>query len=161
MHVLSEVVLMTAATVPTDRRPIGFWLRLVDRLIDEGLDRLLGQADLTRRHWQVLTALQAGPATVGQIDAKLAPFLDTQAPTTRPVLDDLTARGWAGWSPDGRATSTPAGTAAHADLLAEVSATRRRVTDGVTAEEYLATVAVLRRMATNLGWVDPADQPTS
>ena len=146
---------MDTATVPTDRRPIGFWLKLVDRLIDEGFERLLDRAGLTRRHWQALTALQAGPTTVRELDARLAPFLDDQEPTTRPVVDDLAARGWVAWSGDGHAASTQAGAAAHGDLLADVSAQRRRVGDGVTAEEYQATVAVLQRMAANLGWVDP------
>ena len=54
---------------------------------------------------------------------------------------------------------TPAGAAAPGDLLAGVSAHRRRVADGITAEEYRATVAVLHRMAANLGWVDPGDSP--
>ena len=121
---------MPTATVPTDRRPIGFWLKLVDRLLDEGFDRLLGRAGLTRRHWQTLTALQPGPATVEELDATLAPFLDDQEPTIAPVLDDLAARGWAARSADGQAATTPAGTAAHGDLLAEVSAHRRRVADG-------------------------------
>jgi DNA-binding MarR family transcriptional regulator len=150
---------MTTATAPPDRRPIGFWLKLVDRLIDAGFDRLLGEAGLTRRHWQVLTTLQEGPATLGELDTAVAPFLDERAPTVRPVLDDLAARGWVAWAADGRACSTPAGGAAQAALLAEVSASRRRVADGITAEEYGATVAVLRRMAANLGWVDPANGP--
>jgi hypothetical protein len=150
---------MGTATVPTDRRPIGFWLKLVDRLIDEGFDRLLGDAGLTRRHWQALTALQAGPATVQELDTRLAPFLDDQEPTIRPVLDDLAARGWAVWTSGGRAASTAAGAAAHGDLLAGVSAHRRRVADGITAEEYQATVAVLHRMAANLGWADPGGGP--
>jgi DNA-binding MarR family transcriptional regulator len=150
---------MGTATIPTDRRPIGFWLKLVDRLLDEGFDRLLGDRDLTRRHWQALTALQDGPATVAELDTRLAPFLDDQAPSTRPVLDDLAARGWATWSAGDRAASTPAGSAAHAGLLAEVSAQRRQVTEGVSAEEYQGTVAVLARMAANLGWVDPGGGP--
>lgn len=150
---------MGTATVPTDRRPIGFWLKLVDRLIDEGFDRLLGDAVLTRRHWQALTALQDGPATVQELDTRLAPFLDDQEPTIRPVLDDLAARGWAAWTTGGRAAMTPAGAAAHGELLADVSADRRRVADGITAEEYQATMAVLHRMAANLGWVDPGDGP--
>jgi hypothetical protein len=149
------VIDMATATVPTDRRPIGFWLKLVDRLLDEGFDRLLGDEGLARRHWQVLTALQRGPATVEELDTTLAPFLDGREPSTRPVLDDLAARGWATWSDGDRAASTPAGAAAHADLLARVATHRRRVAEGVTAEEYLATVAVLRRMAANLGWTDP------
>jgi len=137
---------VSTATAPTDRRPIGFWLKLVDRLLDEGFDRLLGGAGLTRRHWQALTGLQSGPATVQELDATLAPFLDDQEPTTRPVLDDLAARGWATWTADG--------SAAHGELLAAVSVHRRRVTDGITAEEYRATLAVLQRMAANLGWAD-------
>jgi DNA-binding MarR family transcriptional regulator len=141
--------------VPTDRRPIGFWLKLVDRLLDEGFERVLAGAGLNRRHWQALTALQDGAATVQELDARLAPFLDEQAPTTRPVLDDLVARGWATWTAGDQAAVTPAGTAAHDELLADVSAHRRRVTEGVTAEEYQATVAVLERMAANLGWADP------
>jgi hypothetical protein len=146
-------------TAPADHRPIGFWLKLVDRLIDEGFDRLLGGAGLTRRHWQALTALQAGPATVQALDAELAPFLDDQEPTIGPVLEDLVARGWAAWSAGGAVAPTPAGTAAHGDLMADVSAHRRRVTDGITGEEYRATVAVLHRMAANLGWVEPGGDP--
>jgi hypothetical protein len=71
----------------------------------------------------------------------------------------LAARGWAAWTSGGRVAPTPAGAAAHGDLLAGVSAHRRRVADGITAEEYRATVAVLHRMAANLGWVDPGDSP--
>src|ERR671913_2617062 len=99
---------MSTATASTDRRPIGFWLKLVDRLLDEGFDRSLGGAGLPRRHWQALTALQSGPATVQELDATLAPFLDDRDPTTRPVLDDLAARGWATWTADDRAAATPA-----------------------------------------------------
>ena len=87
-----------ASTTPDGQRPIGFWLKLVDRLIDDAFDAALGQAGLTRRHWQVLSLLQEAPATVQQTDAQLAPFLDGDQPTTRPVLDDLHARGWIGWS---------------------------------------------------------------
>ena len=146
---------MPPTTVPTDRRPIGFWLKLVDRLLDEGFERLLDDAGLTRRHWQVLTALQPGPVTVQELDARLAPFLDRREPSTGPVLDDLAACGWATRTADGRAAVTPAGAAAHERLLADVSAHRRRITDGITAEEYRATVAILERMAANLGWDDP------
>ena len=74
------------------------------------------------------------------------------------MLDDLAARGWATWTAGDRAASTPAGAAAHADLLARVSAHRRRVAEGITADEYRATVDVLQRMAANLGWTEP-DEP--
>ncbi|HEX8132585.1 MAG TPA: MarR family transcriptional regulator [Actinomycetes bacterium] len=143
---------MDGTTIATDRRPIGFWLKLVDRLIDESFDTLLMEAGLTRRHWQVLNVLLGEPATVRQIDTRLAPFLGIDEPTTRPVVDDLCARGWAVVANGGRAALTAAGAAAQAELLEKVSDHRQRITEGMTTGEYAATVAVLRRMAVNLGW---------
>ncbi len=148
---------MAPASIPSERRPIGFWLKLVDRLIDDSFDALLGQARLTRRHWQVLNLLHKGPATVQQLDAEAAPFLGADEPTTRPVVDELCARGWATWADRDRVALTEAGTTAHAGLLGKVSDNRRRLTQGITPDEYEATVGVLRRMAANLGWVAPAD----
>jgi hypothetical protein len=57
-------------TIPTDRRPIGFWLELVDRLIDECLEKTLG--DLTRRHWQVLKVVQQGAVDQSELPTVLA-----------------------------------------------------------------------------------------
>ena len=73
------------------------------------------------------------------------------------MLDDLAARGWATWTAAGQAAPTPAGTTAHGELLAAVSAHRHRVIDGITAEDYRATLVVLQRMAANLGWPGPGD----
>jgi DNA-binding MarR family transcriptional regulator len=61
-------------TTPTDqgfadRRPIGFWLKLVDRLIDEGLDAMLGEAGLTRRH---ATLTEAGAAAHAELLRKVS-----------------------------------------------------------------------------------------
>jgi DNA-binding MarR family transcriptional regulator len=143
-----------ASTTPAGQRPIGFWLKLVDRLIDDSFDATLGQAGLTRRHWQVLNLLQEAPATVQQTDAQLAPFLGGDQPTTRPVLDDLHARGWVAWADDQQASLTEAGRTAHADLRRRVAQDRARLAAGITPEEYATTVEVLRRMAVNLGWTD-------
>jgi DNA-binding MarR family transcriptional regulator len=139
---------------PADRRPIGFWLKLVDRLIDEGFDAMLGQAGLTRRHWQVLNLLQAEPATIQQIDTQLAPFLSGAEATSRPILDDLHARGWVSWTDDQHASLTEVGAAAHVELLRKVSQSRARLSAGITPQEYAATIEVLRRMAVNLGWAE-------
>jgi DNA-binding MarR family transcriptional regulator len=141
---------------PVGRRPIGFWLKLVDRLIDDAFDAALGRAGVTCRHWQVLNLLQEGPASLQETDARLAPFLGGDQPTTRPVFDDLTARGWIAWTGDDRAGLTEAGRAAHADLRRQVGRSRARLAEGISPEEYAATLDVLRRMAVNLGWPEPA-----
>jgi hypothetical protein len=67
-------------TIPTEPRPIGFWLKLVDRLLDERLGVALG--DLTRRHWQVLNVVQQGPVNQAGIDERVRPFLTAGATTT-------------------------------------------------------------------------------
>ncbi len=56
-------------------RPIGFWLKLVDRLIDEQFAATLEEHGVTRRQWQLLNVLSREPATVEQLDAAVAPFL--------------------------------------------------------------------------------------
>lgn len=135
-------------------RPIGFWLKLVDRLIDVGFDALLREQRLTRRHWQVLNELSTQPATVADLDGRLAPFLDDGEPSTGPVLDDLASRDWLEWTTGDRAALTAQGVDAHAGLRHAVAAQRDRVAAGISGAEYAATLDVLRRMAQNLGWVD-------
>lgn len=141
------------------QRPIGFWVKLVDRLIDQGFDSLLQQQHLTRRHWQVLNMLAGGPRTVEEIDRQVAPFLDSRAPSARPVLEELRERGWVVSSADDRAELSAAGHQVHGDLNRSVQAQRQRVAAGISSEEYNATLDVLRRMAENLGWVDHPRRP--
>ena len=52
----------------TTVRPIGFWLKLVDRLIDDGFARTLEEHGVTRRQWQLLNVLSRQRATVEQLD---------------------------------------------------------------------------------------------
>ena len=78
-------------TVPTDRRPIGFWLKLVDRLIDTRLEASLG--GLSRRHWQVLNVVRQGRADQAEIDARVRPFIGSEG-TTAPEVADLQQRSW-------------------------------------------------------------------
>jgi len=112
---------MGGQDAPGAQRPIGFWLKLVDGLIDAGFEALLAEQQFTRRHWQVLNLLSQGAATVAQIDAQLAPFLTAGDATTRPVVDDLQRRGLVEWVDGERASLTLQGTAAHADLGRKVA----------------------------------------
>lgn len=138
-------------TAPTDRRPIGFWLKLLDRLIDERLEASLG--DLSRRHWQVLNVVQQRPATQSEIDARVRPFLDQEQTTVREV-SDLQQRGWLTVGSDSVAL-TELGTREFERLLDAVSADRAALMTGITPDEYAALVATLETMARNLGWLPP------
>lgn len=43
-----------------EKRPIGYWLKELDRLINERFDEDLAAGELSRRHWQMLHSLAEG-----------------------------------------------------------------------------------------------------
>jgi hypothetical protein len=133
-------------------RPIGFWLKLVDRLIDERFESVLEEHGVTRRQWQLLNVLQRGPATLEELDAAVAPFLDDDGESSADHLEELVGSGWV---TPGYAI-TEAGATAMEGLGHAVGEMRDAMTDGITEDDYSTTLAVLERMARNLGWSDGA-----
>lgn len=132
-------------------QPIGYWLKLLDRLIDDSFDQMLAERSLTRRHWQILRSLSQRPMTVTELDTEFAPFLTAEQPSARPTVADLSARGWVSVDGgDGTASLTPEGEHVHAELWEQVRASRARATHGISGTEYQATIDVLSRMAANL-----------
>jgi hypothetical protein len=134
-------------SVPTDRRPIGYWLKLLDRLIDERLEASLGH--LSRRHWQVMNVIHQGPVSQAEIDARVRPFIGGEG-TTAPEVADLQQLGWVTGGTG--MTLTELGTQEFARLLDLVSADRKTLMLGIEPAEYASTISVLERMVRNLGW---------
>ena len=134
-----------------DNKPIGWWIKELDRLLEESFERALATDGVTRRQWQALNAARRDEP----IAVSLAPFLagDSGQAELASVTESLTARGWL----DGDRL-TPAGATALAGLAERVAAQRRRVTNGIVTAEYLQTIDVLRRMAANLGHQAEAHQ---
>ncbi|MGZ0149727.1 MarR family winged helix-turn-helix transcriptional regulator [Kribbella sp. WER1] len=124
-----------------DNKPIGWWLKEVDRLLEASFERLLADDGLTRRQWQAVNAAAGG----GSVAEALAPFLSGDPAELVAVTNPLVEREWLTGN-----ELTAAGSRALADLTIKVQAQRRRITAGISAEEYQATVDVLRRMAGNL-----------
>ncbi|WP_017568973.1 MarR family winged helix-turn-helix transcriptional regulator [Nocardiopsis halotolerans] len=128
--------------------PIGYWLKHLDRLIENDLDRVLASESLGRRHWQGLNSLHTDPGTIADLDRRLAAFLDEGEYSVTPVVEQLRQRGWV----EGLVSLalTPAGEAEHEALFARVDEARRRLSRGISEQEYRATVDVLERMSANL-----------
>lgn len=148
---------MNADGTPAALHPIGYWLKVVDRLIDENFRLILGSAAVTPRHWQILNRLDSGPATYAELDDEAAPYLAPHMPTVRPIIDDLYSRGWAAPIGADRVGLTETGVKALTDIQSRVAEDRQRLTANISSEEYQATVDVLARMATNLGWREERD----
>ncbi|MBU1586476.1 MAG: MarR family transcriptional regulator [Actinobacteria bacterium] len=139
--------------MPTPR-PIGFWLKLVDRMIDEQFASTLDEHGVTRRQWQLLNVLQQEPATEEQLDAAVAPFLsEEQDETSAEHLAELVDSGWVQLVAS-RYELLERGRTALERLSGVVAAQRTLITDGLTQQQYDDTLAVLERMARNLGWRD-------
>jgi hypothetical protein len=132
-------------------RPIGYWLKHLDRLIDDAMDRALVAEGVTRRHWQVLNILRESPADAAGIRDALRPFLTEGASTLDEVTGDMARRGWL----TGSYALTPAGEAVHAAVRRKVLALRATFLTGLAEDEYHRTVRTLRHMAENLE-SDPA-----
>lgn len=116
-------------------RPIGYWLREVDRRLESAFTAYLASRGVERRHWQVLNGL--GPED---------PFWGAGERSYEAVLGDLVARGWT--TADGALTA--AGEAARSEIEASVNEIRGRAVSGLSEEEYLTTVRTLATMASNL-----------
>jgi hypothetical protein len=110
---------------------MGYWLKHLDNLLESSMEQAL--QGISRREWQLLNA-------AAHDETWPLPFQGIDEAEAR-----LAARGWLA---DGRLTE--AGRAAHAEIAEQVGGFRRQVTEGVTQEEYQATVGVLRRMVANL-----------
>ena len=121
------------------QRPIGWWVRRLDELLEQVVEHAVADEGLTRRHWQVLDTLAAD----GEV-AALASFGGVGE-----ALDDLVARGWVTGTPAFPELTGP-GRAGHGRLRARVAEMRRQVADGLTADEYAQTVAGLARMVANV-----------
>ncbi|GAA0272957.1 MarR family transcriptional regulator [Cryptosporangium japonicum] len=126
-------------------RPIGYWVKNLDNVLEGSLDRTLASRGVGRRHWQTLNLLAEAPRTVAEATAELAPFLGPGEMLA--VLAELERLGWVAGDPY---TLTADGTAALESLRTEVTQVRQRATEGLSEDDYRTTVATLRRMAENL-----------
>jgi hypothetical protein len=75
------------------------------------------------------------------------------------VIGDLFARGWLQHEP--RLELTAEGIAGHDAAFRAVQEVRAAITEGISRDEYAATLDVLRRMAANLGDTGDVRLPTA
>lgn len=129
-----------------DERPIGWWVKRLDTLLEEALDSVVAGEGLTRRHWQVLHLLAEGVDRESDVLTALADFPgDALA-----VVTDLAGRGWVDRPLAGLVHLTADGAAAHDRVSRAVGRVRRHTADGLSRQEYERTVLVLTRMVENV-----------
>ena len=130
-------------------KPIGYWLKKLDRLIDEQFEQQLGEAGLSRRQWQVINLLEGDPRSVPELQSELEPFLQEDPDDLTDALSGLVTRGWVA-SQDNIVNLTETGQAQLKLIKAKVTELRQASMAGISPEEYQTTIDVLARMASNL-----------
>lgn len=61
------------STTQSAERPLGFWLRTVDRAVKHSMHEVLAEDGLGRRSWRTLELIASGASSVEEIDAALPP----------------------------------------------------------------------------------------
>ena len=136
--------------VPTDRRPLGYWLRTVDALITREFAAAFDGADIDRRDWMLLNALSG--------DTALPAFAERFIRKGK-RLRGLAERGWVVENGDGTWSLTDEGRAAKEQLGTIVDGIRSRVAAAVSPEDYATTMASLEAIARELGWEEGQRMP--
>lgn len=138
-----------------NEKPLGYWLKLLDRLIEEDLDRSLEPYGLNRRHWQILNLLVQAPRDAHAIDTDLHAFFTGRSDAAR-SLRELTAAGWTVMTDSGEASLADDARRRFEEMQASVRSARHRISSGLERADYDMTITTLRTMCRNLGWARPA-----
>ena len=143
-----------------DERPIGYWLKRADEAITEHVAQALGQLDLTRLQWQALNVIRASSqCTVLHLTNELRGFSDQSGLDA--LVNSFLARGWIARVSDSSGTPafelTAAGSAGYAEALHIQTAVRQRMMVGLSPEEYLTVVRVLKAIVKNMQSGEPGE----
>ncbi|MBT2517294.1 hypothetical protein J7E29_07615 [Streptomyces sp. ISL-90] len=139
----------TETTVPTSPRPLGYWLRVIDRRLDDAMRDLFAAEGISRRDWRRLNLI-AGTVSDPGMTERLAARPERIAP--------LVERGWVTGEP-GSWSLTEAGEAALQSLHGRVSSLRATVAEAVSSEDFATTMSSLEAIARKLGWSEDERMP--
>jgi hypothetical protein len=132
-------------------QPVGYWSGLAHAAVTRHLRDAMARIDVTQPQYWVLNRVNGGPAAPSreEVVSQLTPLADGQHEIAR-VVDQLFHRGWLRIDAGQRLHLTDAGEAARVRLRELVTELRTVVHEGISDEEYVAALKVLRRMVANV-----------
>ncbi|MFF7973542.1 MarR family winged helix-turn-helix transcriptional regulator [Streptomyces sp. NPDC007905] len=132
-------------------QPVGYWSGLAHTAVTRHLRDAMAKVDVTQPQYWVLNHVNGGPAAPSreEVVAQLSPLADGQNEIAR-VVDQLLHRGWLHIDAGRRLHLTDTGEAARVRLRELVTELRTVVHMGISDEDYVAAIKVLRRMIANV-----------
>jgi DNA-binding MarR family transcriptional regulator len=143
----------TYALAMSPQRPIDFWLKLVDNLINEQFQIILEEHGVTRREWEILRLLSVRPARESELDDVLQPFFSSSEERPTEQLAELVESGWVARTGE-EVRLTELGRTSYGRLSAVMARHSESFGAGISPTDVDTTLGVLERMARNLGWQD-------
>ncbi|MEV5674109.1 MarR family winged helix-turn-helix transcriptional regulator [Streptomyces sp. NPDC052179] len=133
-------------------QPVGYWSGLAHGVVTRHLRDAMARIDVTQPQYWVLNRLNGGSSAPSreEVVVQLTPLADGPHEMGR-VVDQLVHRGWLRFDAGHRLHLTEAGEAARGRLRELVTEVRAVVHEGISDEEYVAALKVLRRMVANVG----------
>lgn len=129
-------------------KPIGWWLKRLDELIEQDLDHALEPFGLDRRYWQTLNLIAADKRRSSEVSAGIAPFVESSEHAAS-LLNDLTDTGWLDRTDDSF-DFTDSGRSRFELAHRAVTTARTRASEGLSRNDYETTVSTLQVMCENL-----------
>ncbi|MFD5698044.1 MarR family winged helix-turn-helix transcriptional regulator [Streptomyces lasiicapitis] len=132
-------------------QPVGYWSGLAHAAVTRHLRDAMARIDITQPQYWVLNRVHGGTEAPTREEAviQLTPLADGPHEIAR-VVDQLVHRGWLRIDAGQRVHLTDAGEAARLRLRTLVTELRAVVHAGISDEEYVTALKVLRRMVTNV-----------
>ncbi|MER5183078.1 hypothetical protein ABT009_32795 [Streptomyces sp. NPDC002896] len=136
-------------------QPMGYWTGAANQAIVGHINTSLEELGIAQRHWWALYRVSESDHRLTRVEVakkivEVRPYVD--ASVLDSAIDELIERGRLEADIDGRLTLTDAGSAALAQIRDDViPGALARVREGVSDEEFVLTIKVLRRMIGNVG----------
>ncbi|WP_171164456.1 MarR family winged helix-turn-helix transcriptional regulator [Streptomyces sp. I05A-00742] len=134
-------------------QPIGYWSGVAHDAVIRHIRNGMAGVDITQPQWWILNQVAgAGPAgrSREEIVTRLGGTIGVSADEIVRAADSLLARGWLSADGQGSLLLTDAGREAKARTKKLVDRMRAEIHEGITDEEYVAALRVLRRMISNV-----------
>lgn len=133
-------------------QPIGYWSGATHRTVVGKIRSDLALESLTQPGWWILNHVEGAPGswTSATLTERLQPF-DDQGTDFAATFDDLAERGWLAHGGDATMTLTPTGHDGLQRARARSKTTGSQTLAGISTDEFVAALNVLRRIIHNLG----------
>lgn len=131
-------------------QPVGYWSSATMRAVLGHIRDAMARHDLSQPQWWALNRVDVPDRpTREEVIAQLAHAADGPREIARAV-DQLLARGWLATDGDGRLLLTDAGREAKARIRQLVTELRAQIHEGISDEDYVTALKVMRRMIRNI-----------